>query len=107
MCSARWLPANPVIPVMRTRIARQISKSDASLACLASVRACRLHALSAGRQSSLRSMLCVCHAADDDLVHVLLRAPAGVAESGRARRAARRSLDDALGGVAFRRRSDL
>src|SRR2546425_3998009 len=29
MYSARWLPANPVIPVMRTRIARQISKDRA------------------------------------------------------------------------------
>src|SRR2546422_6883582 len=29
MYSARWLPANPVIPVMRTRIARQISKRRA------------------------------------------------------------------------------
>src|SRR2546430_17413335 len=95
MYSARWLPANPVIPVIRTRIARQISKSDASLACLAPVRACRLHALSAGRQSSLRSMLCVCHAAVDGLVHALLRAPAGLAESGRARTGGPTALDDA------------
>src|SRR5947209_138141 len=29
MYSARWLPANPVIPVMRTRIGRQISKDRA------------------------------------------------------------------------------
>src|SRR3989442_606602 len=29
MYSARWLPANPVIPVIRTRIARQISKDRA------------------------------------------------------------------------------
>src|SRR5438132_6448254 len=45
----------------------------------------------------------VCYASENDLVHLLLRSHAGVAEAVELGGAARRSLDHAHGGVAIRR----